>query len=420
MIKKSILKRSIFIIIALIWCIMARLFFKDLSYAKYILFITILIQIYGLFKFRYDNIFLIFNIFTISYYKILIDGYYFGNQLTPHIQNFSNGTDEKTVIIYCIFYLAMFITFYKSKKVSNKNMIEYFKCKDNYGIYWFCVGMIIIFTILGHSSYNFGEGYNKSSTIFNEYIIVWLFLSLSYANTTCKKNIIVILFIINSLINFLLGDRIAVLQNSIIIFLMRYNKKFDYKRIVIAVLFVYLIFNIVDGARATGEYKINIKSNTSKSEIINNNQSQVFNSAVTIVKLVDNKIVTGRDRAVSFMEFILRIGIPKNRLSDLSELSGYARNYYLNQGGGFIAAYYYFWGGWIGVILIGAIVGMIISSLDKNTVISFKVFSIMIIAMMPRWLAYDPIQMIKVPLITVIIYIIFYLFNNKKLVFIKK
>lgn len=412
MIKKSVLKRVIFIIIALIYYMIGLLFFNGIDYAKYILFITILIQIYGLIKFRYDNIFFIFNIFTMSYYKILFEGYYLGKQLTPHIQNFTDKTDEKTVVIYCIFYLAVFMMFWKPKRHTNKNMIEYFECKDRYRLYWICVVMIIIFTILGHSSYNFGSGYNKSSTIFNEYIIVWLFLSLLYANTRYKKNIIIILVIVNSLINFLLGDRIAVLQNSIIIFLMCYNKKFDYRKIIIIVLCVYFIFNIVGRARASGEYKTTIKSNSHKSEIINNNQSQVFNSAVTIVKLVDNKIVNIRDRAISFIEFILRVGISKNMLSDLSELSGYARKYYLNQGGGFIAAYYYFWGGWLGIILIGGFIGKIISTLNNNTSVNLKIFSIMLIGMMPRWLAYDPIQMIKIPLITIIIYLIFN-FNNK-------
>lgn len=415
--EKRTIKNLLIIMNILLLLVIGTILIPKQYYVEILLIFTVILQCYSLFKFRNNNIYFLFNVFIISYYIVLLKGYLFNIPLTPHRQNFLGQSDEKCVIIYCLFYISIIIVFFMAKKNNNNNGINSVKCYQNYLIYYFCIFMTILFILLGHKSFNFGSGYNKSSTIFNEYIIVWFFLSLIYADTKNKKRIVIIIFIINSIINFLLGDRISVLQIGILMFIMLFNNKFNYKKLIVAILFVYLIFGIVDATRANKDFKISTFFNKRENvEMINNNQAEVFNSAITIIRLIDDKRVNELERKKAFIGYYIRIFVPQNKLSELSNLSGYAKKYYVNQGGGFIAAYWYVWLGWLGVIIVGLAVGLVLYYLNvckKNN--NIAIFTIMFISVMPRWLAYDPIQMFKIPIITIILYLIITRISSKKI-----
>lgn len=404
--KKSNYNYLYKIIIILIVILIGLLFYTEFDFVKYLLVIVILLQIYLLYYFRKNNIIFIFMSFLIMYYIPLIYGYFFNYKLTPYSVNSLEVSDKKVVLIYCIFFLSMFFIIVRAKCNLKINFMSSIESYDNNNIFILSLIMICVFIVLGHNTaVNFGT-YSKGSTIFNEYIIIWFFFSLIYSkNSKNKKCIVLFFYLVYSFINFTYGDRIAVLQVGILIFALNFNYKVNYKMIIIFILSVYFIFGFIDYLRGNS---VQISANRPVIDnVINNNQTQVFNSSVTIVRLIDDSIVNLNDRINSFFQYIARIIVSKSRLSYLSDLTNYSLLYYPNLGGGFFAVFWYFWFDWIGVLVSGIIVGLLFVSISENKKSNFMTYLLLFISLIPRWIAYDPIQIIKIPIFTTILYIIF-------------
>lgn len=400
------IKTNIFIkyMIICITLMIGKIIFNEDIYLKFIIMLTMIMMIIDLIYFRFNNILFIFLIFLITYYIPLIQLYFFEYQLTPHFTNYIGKFDEKMAFIYCIFYLALSIAITNANKMHNIKYIDTIRLYDNTIIFWICIILIGIFTKLGHATPISLGTYAKGSTIYNEYIIIWFTMALVFANKNKYRTIVVyLMYGIYTIINFTYGDRIAVLQVGILIFIMNFNSSFNWKKIILCVIAVYLVFGVIDNLRG-------FKGNNNNQEIkynivVNNNQSQVFNSSVTILRMVDEKVVNLYDRISSFTQYVLRLCVSKSKLTDLADLTGYSLKYFPNQGGGLLPAFVYFWGGIIGVIFIGYIIGNILKIITSTKINSVhSLFAVGVITLIPRWIAYDPIQFIKIPMFILIIY----------------
>ncbi|MDK0697899.1 hypothetical protein P5E74_09280 [Clostridium perfringens] len=290
---------------------------------------------------------------------------------------------------------------------------------NNVILFYLSILFIIICILFGHKGQleigAYGDG-NFTSTILNEYIIIFFLIAYIYSsNVKFRKYLIFISFFIYIIINFIYGDRIGVLQTSILIFILYFNNKFNYKKIVLLAIFTIMIFNAVSVFRSTGKIILKNKNEEKQVTVIDTNQSQVFNSSVSIVRLLDDNVISSYDRIESLGKYALRIVIPSENML-LSNLSKYSTIIYASQGGGFIASYFYIWFGYLGVILVGIIVCKLFSLISKDIKNNSIVALIIFISIFPRWLVYDPLIGLKMPIYTIIIYNCFIFLNY----FIKK
>ena len=102
--------------------------------------------------------------------------------------------------------------------------------------------------------------------------------------------------------------------------------------------------------------------------------------------------------------------------SDYIQLSELTISNYVHYFGGFITSYFYYWMGWLGVIFIAIFIGSclrIINNMDKNSKNIYKMFTIYIMATIPRWYLYYPTPLFRGLIIFYIVYKIISIIRNE-------
>lgn len=393
----------------------------DIKKLKYIVMLTVLQQIYFIIKYRDKKYVAIFIVFLSSYYIPILQQYFLGKLLTPHYLNFLGTSDEKVVFLYCLFsWIILSSMNINEDKINNIYIVDKVRKYDNQLIVMCIYFLIILFIIFGHTggmAIGVYGANGTSSNSLNEYIIILFYIGYIYSGKRKFNNIILfILFGFYVLINIIYGDRIGVLQCGILFYILFFDKKLNFKSVVVAIIVVNVILGGIAGLR-NGSIINQINQNKNiiiqvENNIINNNQSQVFNSSVCIVKLVDDNILDTRKRFISLQKMTERLILSNKYAEELGNLSIYCQKYFPAQGGGFVVSYLYVWFGYLGVILVAIILGKIIISLGKSNNQYYLSGSIILFSMFPRWLAYEPIHLIKMPIYTIVICFIMNIINT--------
>lgn len=391
----------IFLLISIISLVFSNSF-------KYLLLIVIYMQIQTIIENRKNNIITIFNIFLFLYYIILIPFYFLGMKISIFYWNMNDYTHEKVTFVYCIFYFAYYLMLIlnNNKKNNEEKFINNFVNYDNKYIFLFNIFLIVVIIFIANRgelallSGSYGSGNVKGSSL-NEYILIPFLCAYLFSGNNKKKHItIFLLFILYSIMNFLYGGRIGVIQASLLIFYLFIDKKIDFKKMLVlmsgAVFALILIGGIRNGTLFSG------------SEIISNNPAEVYNASVSFYRVIHEKGLAWGSRLISLFLYLIRLFVSTDSLPEIANLSTYVYGLTnMSLGGGFIAMYFYTWLGYFGVVLGGIIVGKIMVSINRLKSQYINVAFIIILSTYPRWLVYDPITMIKLPMYTVIIMFVF-------------
>lgn len=298
------------------------------------------------------------------------------------------------IIMVYITFIAIFFKERRTKELSsqlngNNNLIFVL-------LYIGCI-YILLFGI-NRGSYT---GYTVSiKTIYEYFVMVYCFAYYYSNKSTITKILLLLLALVYILQDFYYGGRISSFQIIILIGILFFNK-LRLKSIIVFSVLGYILMNFI------AEYRVNYSiSGFNFTSIINS----LFSNPVTNYKwntfsevlyssggLVYSKlnIFAVEDTTRSFIDFIINIFIGGER--HFGNIVSYIDSNISNVGGGgFLPVYFYFWTGWVGVIIISWITTKLLNFESNNNSGDYhKIAYILLLAMFPRWYLYTPLVLFR-------------------------
>jgi hypothetical protein len=248
---------------------------------------------------------------------------------------------------------------------------------------------------------------------FIDYSLVLILLSFTFSMDKSNK---LILFVITfyCVVCLLYGYRLRFLQMALLAFLLfgekRFSSKFIFKACVLGFSFILIlgVFRGVDKGLTL------LSLFGSKDGVVVSNQGGVFLNATMYVGLVERELISFTTRFTTFIGNFLSVFYSQMKLPIEYNLVGYLSSLYSIPGGGLIVGYLYVWGGYFSVIVVPFIISWGYNRLFSDTKVSqiFIIYWLVILFMLPRWFAYNPIHLLKMPIIAVLIYLICHSFNR--------
>ncbi len=272
--------------------------------------------------------------------------------------------------------------------------------------------------------YHIIAGITHNTTLLEYSIFLFIFaFYYSKGNKTNKiiLEILLMFFAIYSLKN---GDRISVLQFLLADFIINYLDKFTIKKMIACLIIGITIFTFAGVYGDFLEYGQDLKDLSIRYAVdkfmerrmaLDTSISAYF-SGLSMID-VSNKY-TIEERIKNGIEYFTSYTLLGSK-SNYTSLDLEIRKYQINYGGGLPTCYFYFWGGWLGVVLFSLYLGKLLKiakekdNPGKSDYV--KLLSIFIVATIPRWYLYAPTLLFRGVIIFSIIYLGIFLLSNVKL-----
>lgn len=389
-----------------------------------LLFLTLSV----LWKVNNNQILMLESIFFIFYTIPILVHYSTGMQISYYTMNNQEPYIITVVKIQIVFFLIFNSALKKlnfKKFTQNMNLMVY----DCMWAYYLCVLGCIFSIVVGRrgSTIFSSGGYGKGvigSAIFEYCCIFYL---LAYYFSGKRKNRLGLLklvfgfFVVKAL---LYGARIEILSMGILFFILFFINKLSKKMVlagVAAVYFALMLFGLFRGNLSFNGFKMGkIFGYFPDLGYMINNEADVFYTSMSMISAIQTGYIDTSYRIGATIHFLVRFLVPGS-LTNMTFIpviylqSGYAAM----GGGGFFSVFWYFYFGWIGVITGGLLCGKlwnIIGKIQFNTA-GKQIFAIISVAMVPRWFAYTPESIIKMPLYTLLGYICLRILTKKQFQF---
>lgn len=374
--------------------------------------LTLLFSIIFLFKSRKNPLVCLVAFFMFyCNYSIVMGEYIIGGNLGIPLYEVKNTHFYGLTIRILLLFISIITIFYNNKQL---NLSE-FKLipKDNVvvfsGIY-----LILIYIVLFGIKRTELNSYGVSITPLYEYSNL-LFLFAYYFSGTSKirKSLFIILLSIFILQDFYYGGRITSLQLIFLFLLTVFIPRLSFKGILMYGLLGLFINSLVAAYRK--DYSLEIADLFGIiPKLINGYfvfDTPVYAYYASATHVAATEIAEFNVRLSSFIEFIKSIVLGSNNV--ISNVTGYVSiNYYQNIGGGIIPTHFYFWLGWLGVIVISIIFVLIFNRLAFPKSDFQKMFFIMVILTVPRWYLYSPLGLFRGSIFFLIILFVSFLSLN--------
>lgn len=324
-----------------------------------------------------------------------------------------------TLLVHTI-YLFFFSLALNTKQVLTKDHNLKVQLYDSSLAYSICIVGVVATILIGRTGQSiftrggYGSGGEHGGSALYEYCYIFYFLAYVFSGGKQNRTIILkILFALYTIKGVLFGARIELLAMVILVYICFYRDRFRTKTIIALAFGFWVLFSIFGNFRAnlSFDYKGIAQLygyNTDLNRIVNN-ESEVLYTSTVMLTAVKNGFLSSSYRLNATINYFIRLIIPSSLVSSNYNIIPYLqKNYSASGGGGFFSSFLYVYGGWIGVC-IGAILSACIwNSIEKTSENkSFKqIFVLISIVMTPRWFAYSPEAIVKIPLYTVIGFII--------------
>ncbi len=419
--KKLDIKNNIEIIFLIVITVLIFLLYFLKIYPSW-LFATILLifDIYYLCKFR-NNPFLFFLLLCILYfdYSVVITRYLFNISEFSSIYSTLKYASTKYIGITSLL-LMHFVSFYilRKKYDANYNFENVFnetssKLSRYKSLILYIMLCGVIFIIANNRFLNI---VNISESILEYTLIPIIFLVYYFRNNKVLKYFMYVVVIIYAISTIHIGGRITILQPLISIYLIFYAEKFKAKNVIIAFVIGVFAFTVA------GLYGDNLEYNTDKFEYTNikydidvmldrklalDTSYSAYWTGLTIIE-TKNRVQT-LERYKNFAEYATLYTIGGQGFSSYKKLPELSHKYYIHYYGGFINSYFYFWFGYLGILLIGIALGFFnrnVYTIKKNSSDFRKILLVYYISTLPRWYLYEPSALIRGTLLLCICYFI--------------
>lgn len=353
-----------------------------------------------------DNKVLLVLFLIIAYVNLVIffSYYFFPSHIPDFMSNQINALSLTKGICCMTIFNGILYLFVRPQRAR-----EFPYCKSNWLFYTLyiltCIGLMISVVF-------------KSNSLISklaEYLLIPIIFLCFFGNKSKNKRILILLFL--ALYCFcsvyvakqdtVTTGRITILQAILLVILCLYINKLKFRHI-LGIGFVGIFAMAALGLTRTGgavSFSNAIKS-TFDSIFFGGTFTFAYGSSLTFIQTADT-IVGFSVRIKSFLQFILSIFIGSGRsIVALGNVPTLTSKYFLHYNGGLMPMYFYFWGGWIGVLASGALLAFIINKASESESSFSGLFICLSAAMVFRWYVYNPILLFRLSLL---IFMIVYL-----------
>ena len=391
---KSTKKYRIFVITIKLFLLLSVYFIVNLlpnnnTVSTYLYIITIILNIYILYecKSNYKIFILIFMMFYFNM-SIIIGEYIFPSLVYS----------EKVLKIeyyYCIAIKMVFLFIFVISLFANLKSFKFnlIKPKNNNIVFIILYIGLFISLIFGIDRSDVTTYTSKESPLYEYAVLVFLFAWYYSGNKSINKILLLLFGLIYILQGYYFGDRASATQILIIIALTFFKKISTKKMLIYSVLGI--ITNItVSIYRKFYDFNIVSIINTILEKgiimVVSDTANSAYYSSVTVIaasEVIENKISF-------FVEFIKYVFLGVNNPE--ANLVKYVKNeYFSNSMGGLLPSFFYFWFGYIGVILIAMYIVFIINYIGAKKTDYASLFILYNIATFPRWYLYSPTNLFR-------------------------
>lgn len=377
----------------------------------------------GYMAFSYRNNLTLFTIyFAILYfnYSIVVPVYFSSKNI--FIFHLIKDDNIRGIAIYCILVFMIFIALFqrKSSETVVTNTKDNFYLSNNPLNFLNC--MIVIVILLGILFIDL-RGYSIGAVF--EYSIILFILGYYYSGENKSiKILLTLILIIFSLLSFLNGNRVAVLQMLIAFFLIFFNNKLTYKSVLLfatlGILFMTFLGLYGDGIPLHQLSFKNVLNIFGDRFFALDTSYSAFFTSLTFVMV--KEFVSFSTEIVLFVKFMLSMIFGGSIVED-SSLPLFTRNYMIHYNGGVLPIYFYFYLGWLGMLIPAGLLNFFTKQVKKmsgETKDHVKLVVLYIASTVPRWYLYSPSSLVRGVMIFYVAYFIFLVLDNTKKVYLIK
>lgn len=387
-----------------------------ISIINILLFIIIFNRVYN------SKLLLLFFIFVLTYNIPVFLHFSFGQKISFYELNTMGKYYENVLEMLFIFNLTV-IAFLK--KIKSNDIVNKLLFKDNKLLYIFNIIFMILIYLFAKTGDNMfisgGYGLVNASLIADlaiwEYFSLFFLLSIVYSSKNRFQIFLsVSIGVLYILKDISLGGRIASLQVIILIFILFFESKMNYKQFFIVLVSSFFIISFFGFTRSNVLNLFNFNK-IGELDVLNllANQSEVTYSSSILQGLAIDEYVDLTVRIKSLIGNIISVFLPSRFIFEEADIIWIASETFGGAGGGgMIISYFYLWLGPIGVILIATIVTFFSNKLYKTKNNYFLLYLIMVFSTFPRWFAYKPLSLYKLSGYIIPIYFLFSFIKYRK------
>lgn len=323
--------------------------------------------------------------------------------LSAHNQSYTYVTVAYTTLIFSVFLIVVNLVL-KVPFPENMKRIE-FKSNSVVFILLYILSFIIVLTSKRSGSLYDGTGGEVELSVLNEYVIIlFLILYIYSGGKRVKILLLSCLYFMYAMFALLNGGRIEVVLLLLFLLTVRFQYTIPFKKMILLFTLGVWFMSIFGTIRenpylllsgdigdiinpfAPKEYAMNCQ---------NSNEGDVYWASERMFVLIDIGELSFFDRVEAGISYFLSAFMPVSWLSPLANLPTYKLEIESSGGGGLSPIYFYVMFGFAGVVLFGCFVAKMLNLLSKNPSTIKLFYSILMITMLARWFAYNPIQLVK-------------------------
>lgn len=297
---------------------------------------------------------------------------------------------------------------------------------NNKTLYYLCLLICFIFTILGHSGKNimeagyYGSGEGSLSTTFEYAIIFAVGAFIFSGEKPYRKRILYGLSIFYVLMDLSYGGRVSSVQLILAIWFLDFQyRNIPLKYIIILAVVGYVFFSAwgVFRGDVSGDFSSAVTTITSGQEAgyYSIDDGYVLYSGARVVNMVNDGIMSMEQRVLITLNFIVSIILPTSMQNTTYDIRWFMSDRYGSGGGGFYTGFLYVYGSYILIILVSMFIAKIVTKMySKERFYSFaSVYSVFVCTTCPRWIGYNVVALCKYCIIGAIVISLLMYYHKK-------
>lgn len=401
------------------------IFFYYFENLKYLSLSLLFLNLLSLIKFRKSiPLFILFFYITL-FTQPLINFSFFSRQ----ISFWTDFQNTKILLQVCLVQFLFLFAFFNVIKVNiNFNLIKNSFAKNvllTYLLLLICL-LILIFGLRGENIFQSGSYANnenvEKSSIHEYFIIFFLLFRIFMPVNKFTKCVYYILFFAYVFKTLLFGGRIEVVEISLVVLFIDIIPKYkiSVSKLIIILFLLFYVNLIISNIRSNplsllnGEYIELLYPFNSNNNFESSTQGDVIQSSGRLIGILNTNSTDYFYRTSSFLNYLSSPFFISSLFNSTSNLAKYKQDTFQSGGGGLISIYFYFWLSYLGPIFIGIILAIFINFSTYN--IYFLLYSFTLFITFPRWVAYNPIFLLKFCLFTILFFFICKLFFHHRII----
>ncbi|MBR3595294.1 hypothetical protein IKL45_03655 [Candidatus Saccharibacteria bacterium] len=274
-----------------------------------------------------------------------------------------------------------------------------------------CVLILLYALIFGFDRGTIGSYASNTNVIYEYALIVFIFAWQYTKNNKAFKIFLIIYAILYCSQGLLFGDRSSCFPMILAMLILNSKNNIKMKYVLIVGFLGILSANIIDIFRNTGDlFSASTLQETLSRGLFVNTISYSFYGGTQILRY-GLSLSTGQrlTHMLNYASSFITGGSNKYNLTVMADAAGF-----LNKGGGLSSNYFYFWGGFIGVIIFAIIIGRIINYVFSHNSKLCDIFKITLTIFSIRWFVYYPTAFFRTALFVPLVgYYISKFFSNR-------